>query len=823
MISPRAASTLISIILLDLAFSACGGGGRGSTGGGGGGNSGGGGSGGGDGGGSNFAITLLSPSTMMVGVPVGEVDVIGTGFTAGSQVLIDGKPAQAFFQSGVLQVQVDSTFDNKVATHQFSVQNGSQVSNSLPFTVYAPQQGPSIMQALPGFLAGQFLHDATFILAADVDGDGLSDVIMPGMTEVIPGSIVILHGQADGTLSAPESITVPVTPDVAVVGDVDGNGTLDLVSISSNAAASGTTTVNVLLGDGHGNFQLSGAQQTLNGYGPSSPFLADLEGDGQPDLILATLDVSGTTRLVWLKNTGGAFGPATTLTAAQSGGFAVADLNGDGRPDILYVANGGAAMHILVNQGNGLFKDQVAAGFGSTVGTPIVFDFNLDRIPDVVIEVQQPGNIQLVSFQGNGDGSFTKISSLTSSSPVEQLVMGDFDHDGFPDLAGPGASEPSRMTFFFGDGRGDFVAQTVVGPEGQYAATGDFNGDGFPDIVVPDRFSFVTLALGRKDRNFPSVLSLTPATEGQLSVGDVNGDGLPEIFVGGDNLAETQGTVFLNQGNNSFQAAGYTSPDSFTVADLTGKGVVDLIGTNTDMEIWPNNRSLNFSSTMLGYTWQIRTVNVADMDGDGFPDIVASSGQILYGNGNYQFTPLTVPNLGFGPIIGDFNGDGRLDILTNDGVFFNLGNRTFQQVIAANPPLEAGAIVAVADFNGDGKDDVAINLPGSTSIVIYISNGDGSFYQATQVDPGGYPGGIVAGDFDGDGRIDLAVGLLHSSQACLLFNQGNGQFTRSFIASGAQTVSITAADLNHNGKLDLVIGNFTFVFAPPNVDVVFHQ
>jgi FG-GAP-like repeat/FG-GAP repeat len=129
----------------------------------------------------------------------------------------------------------------------------------------------------------------------------------------------------------------------------------------------------------------------------------------------------------------------------------------------------------------------------------------------------------------------------------------------------------------------------------------------------------------------------------------------------------------------------------------------------------------------------------------------------------------------------------------------------------------------IGDFNGDGKDDIALNLPGESTISIYYSNGDGTFYQGVQVDPGQYPGAMVVGDFNGDGRPDLAVGLMLSQQACILFNNGNGEFTRSFFASGAFAVAITTSDLNRDGKPDLVIGNFVLDSAPANVDVVFHQ
>jgi hypothetical protein len=457
------------------------------------------------------------------------------------------------------------------------------------------------------------------------------------------------------------------------------------------------------------------------------------------------------------------------------------------------------------------------------VGVPNVLDFNLDGIPDVVLEVPETTGGQLVSFAGNGDGSFTKVATLNTPG-LAQLVTGDFDHDGFPDLAGPTGTEPSEIMYFFGDGHGNFQFQAVVGPEGQYAAVGDFNGDGIPDVVVPDQFNFVSLVLGRTDRNFPSPLALSPATMTEVSTGDINGDGLPEIFVGGDLIDGIPGTVFLNQGNSSFQFAANTDPSSFMVADLTGKGVVDLLGGPTaNLEIWPNNLSLNFSSSPITLSQPTADITVADMDGDGYPDIVSATGQILYGNGSYQFTPVTVTNLSSPYVIGDFNGDGKLDIATGSATFLNTGGRTFQEVDENNLPLEDGAMTVVGDFNGDGKDDVAINLPGDTTISIYYSKGDGTFYEGTVIDPGQYPGAMAVGDFNGDGRLDLAVGLMLSQQACLLFNNGNGEFTRTFYASGADVVAMISSDLNRTGKPDLVIGNFVVDFAPPNVNVMLHK
>jgi hypothetical protein len=812
----------ITLAALFAMFSGCGGGGSSS-----------GGSIGTGGGGtvaSALSISVLAPSSVAEGIPLGAVTVLGQGFTQQSQVLIDGQPAlvTSFTNSSTIQADVNISLSASVGTHQFAVQNGGQVSNSLTYTAYAPQQGPFVMQAIPGFLVAENANDPPFIVAKDVNGDGLADVIIPGPRIGNGGSIAILDGQSNGSLSTTRYLQVPTTPYALAAGDVDGNGTPDLVSITSDNFS--VTSVSILFGDGQGNFQQPVAQQTFPGIYPGPAYLVDLDGDGKPDLVLAVDQPLG---LVWLKNTGSGFAAPITLApiAGDNRNFSIADFNGDGRPDILYVLPGTStipeSVHILMNQGNGAFNDQAAGGLNGIVGFTTVLDFNLDGIPDLAVQVSVQNGVayQLYSFSGNGNGSFVQVGSVSYPRGPIFLVSGDFDHDGFPDLAGPDGTEPSELVYFFGDGHGNFVIQNVVGPEGYFVAVGDFNGDGIPDLVVADQSNFVSLALGRKDRNFPSALALTPANVGQLSTGDINGDGLPEIFSGGDSFNGVPGTVFLNQGSDSFQFAANTNNSTFMVADLTGKGVVDLLAVSgSDLEIWPNNKSLDFSSSMITVPFASGgPFMVADMDGDGCPDIVAI-GQIFYGNCNYQFTPVSTANTFFAApyVIGDFSGTGKLDIVAGSTTLMNMGGRVFQEV-PSHLLLDNGFLAVVGDFNGDGKDDVAINLPGNIEIAIYYSNGDGSFYEGTEVDPGGYPGALAVADFNGDGRSDLAVGLTLSYQGCLLFSSGQGQFTRSFFASGASAVAMTSSDLNLDGKPDLIIGNFMFNYEPPNIDVVFHQ
>jgi hypothetical protein len=138
-------------------------------------------------------------------------------------------------------------------------------------------------------------------------------------------------------------------------------------------------------------------------------------------------------------------------------------------------------------------------------------------------------------------------------------------------------------------------------------------------------------------------------------------------------------------------------------------------------------------------------------------------------------------------------------------------------------PLVNGAVAAVADFNGDGRDDVAISSSDEQSVGIFFGQTGGTFILGAELYTAQDLGGLVVGDFDGDGRIDVAGGLMLAQQGVIFFNQGNGQFSRSFFASGADTVAIAASDLNHRGKTDLIFTNFEVNYRPPNVDVIFHK
>lgn len=753
---------------------------------------------------------------------------------SGAAVSIDGKPAQTLFDSSSeLEVQIPIEMDYSAGNHEFTVQQGSQTSNSSTWTVYSPVQGPQPLSAIPGYFPEG--ADSGSMAVADVNGDGLADIVMQGPVINGASSLTVMLGQQNGQL-APPIITPGLSAGLIAVADVNGDSTPDIVTATVDANQN--SVISILVNDGKGHFT-QGSTISYMGAFPGSLTIADMNGDSKPDILFSVKDP---TAIYYLQNEGGgSFASPVVLASptADNRTFLVADFNSDGRPDIVYAANTGAGdqIHLLLNQG-GSFVDQAPPGISGQAGYFAVGDFNLDGHMDIAVEPEPPfvslASVVVQVFLGQGNGSF--ISGPTTLVETDvfqtfQLVVGDFDDDGFPDIAGVnGDTEPGHVVLLWGDGTGSFMAQDVNGPMGFSLSTGDINGDGIPDVLVPDRFGVISVILGRKDRDFPSATSFRPDVLGLLSAGDVNGDGKPDLLVP-DESSTLPGDIYLNQGANQFALAGNPPAQGLLLADLDGDGLADLIGTDgINILIWKGSGSLNFSGAPIGISppanvsFQAQQMQIADMDGDRRPDIVLPN-VILYNQGGLTFAPIAV-NFGSteGPyVIGDFNGDGIMDIASGGFTQLGQGNRSFRTITPNNLNMTGGNYAAVGDFNGDGKTDVVFG-GNSYPIEVEYAKGDGTFYLQSGLNVGpvsDFSQSIAVRDFNGDGRSDILACLFLSQQCVLYTNDGQGGFARSYFASGATSVAAISLDLNGDGKPDVVLTNYLLDFRPPNFLVLF--
>jgi hypothetical protein len=246
--------------------------------------------------------------------------------------------------------------------------------------------------------------------------------------------------------------------------------------------------------------------------------------------------------------------------------------------------------------------------------------------------------------------------------------------------------------------------------------------------------------------------------------------------------------------------------------------------------IWPGTGDPNFPSSPI--TVPIPTdfgslsgPLIADLNGDGLPELIGENG-IAWNLGNYQFDFVPI-NMNGVFAIGDVNNDGRPDLLTAGGTFLNEGNRQFTQIAVNGLPLQQGDAAALGDFNGDGKLDIAFDSPlDEPYVTVAYGNGDGTFYVqsnlgATENGIGvGNTVGIVAADFNGDGFTDIVTPLEFGSDLLLYTSNGQGEFGTSWFSIGAGAAAIAEADFNVDGKPDLVILDQTDV-SPSNAVIVF--
>ena len=471
----------------------------------------------------------------------------------------------------------------------------------------------------------------------DFDGDGLLDVATA--TTGVSTDLSVLFGTGGLGLGPPQSTGTGGGHNDLIARDLDGDGNVDL---ATSGLLFDNTVVAVVLGTGGGSFgpateHYAGSQTTELGA-------ADADGDGLLDVGVGVRAADSVTFLRGLG--GGAFaGPAPVSHApgGQGGSLVTADLDEDGNPDLILGDKSASELCFFFGDGDLGFDTPLPPLAIGDVDDLVAADLDGDALVDLVgIESGFPTGGPRVLY-GQGGGLFGPPVLLTGVSFPGALHVADFDANGLLDVV-------VTDTVSAANGVRHWLAQpgqTFTGPTFSFmgatiadVTAGDFDGDGLTDLAAGRDAGgppAVTYRLGNGDGTFgPLVLlPVTPHAPDVLGT-DLDLDGIDDLVAGVDKASGVDPTgpeVFLGGPGGLVAAGGTFAPAQDTgevfTADWNGDCVPDLLGLGGSLCVYPGRGDGTFGTASC---WTVPSAGpfstaavgspvAADFDGDGDADL----------------------------------------------------------------------------------------------------------------------------------------------------------------------------------------------------------
>jgi FG-GAP-like repeat/PASTA domain len=347
--------------------------------------------------------------------------------------------------------------------------------------------------------------DSPAVAIGDLNGDRRADIVTANYN---PESISVNLNRGGGRFTGREYPVGGLARSVAI-GDLNGDGKPDVVT--TNDTIDTSYTVSVLLNGGDGRLTGRHDYQVAK---PDGVAIADLNGDGKPELAIASDAMNAVSVL---RNRGdGTFLPGSAYATGRRPVYLTSsDFNGDGRLDLATANADADTVSVLLNQGDGTLQASHDYGSGRNPSSIAIADLNGDRHPDLATANRGAGTVSVL--RGRGDGSFHPERDFRTGSGPFSIVTGDLNGDGTPDLASAN-SGPATVSVLLNRGDGSFRPKLDYAPSLELygwgsIAIGDLNGDRRLDLAVPIIYS----------RNGATDLSLLINTPGLCNVQSVRG------------------------------------------------------------------------------------------------------------------------------------------------------------------------------------------------------------------------------------------------------------------------------------------------------------
>lgn len=706
------------------------------------------------------------------------------------------------------------------------------------------------------------------VSSGDFNGDGLQDLAVSTIQNVV--GTVFLLGKGDGTFIRPGGLAGTATGRGVGVGDFNGDGLDDAAAtdiLLSQRTITATATGISVPGPGAQQVDASypGDASHSASISTTTPLLPvpsvttlaaapSSASPGSPVSLSATVSPSPTTGTVSfysgsaLLSTVSVTGSVTsyvisnlplgtsTLTATYSGGPLVGPSTSN---NVRVFVGAQTATSLSASTSTAVLGTPIvltATATSVSGGTPIRAGQVTFTYQETVNGVTFSGSFGSVSLSANG------TAVLTTRPPAGTYVV-TAALSGTA-TAGASTSTPQMLTIAGNGSYGSTTELVSSGSVGDYTLTATVSGFGFG--APAGTLSFLNTTNGNQPLATAVLdpttvaqglvpLSTAPPTASNVqfvATGDFNQDGMSDYATV---TSDGKVVVDLTQANGLFQSGGSytisTSLNGIVAADVNGDGKLDLVAisaSDSTISILLGNGDGSFQSPqgalILTASAGPTYLAVADLNGDGKLDLVetASSARnvsVFLGNGDGTFGVQQDYRVGRGPnsvAIADFNADGNPDLAIsnesygNISILLGVGDGTFQAQTSISIPYgDSAGILAAGSLRGNGVADLIAPDLYDSSFFVYLGNNDGTFAAPVRYSVNGSSvGQAVLADVNHDGKLDLVA--TYNNQLALFSGIGDGTFaSEQDFSTGNGLINVALADFNNDGLIDFITSDAT--------------